>query len=96
MKKVKAEVLSPVELEKRNLNSSIKQMERSVDLGIIPLNPTRHFKVIEGISTISSLEKQQKCDKIKKEYCLSQNINLLEIPYWEYDSINDILKKQLK
>jgi rubrerythrin len=55
-----------------------------------------HFKVIEGITTIKSLERQQKCDKIKKEYCFEHNINLLEIPYWEYDNVNDILEKQLR
>lgn len=45
MKKVKAVTLCPEELAKRNLNYSIKEMERSVDLGMIPLNPTRHFNI---------------------------------------------------
>jgi rubrerythrin len=55
-----------------------------------------HYKVIEGISNAKSLERQQKCDRIKKEYCETHDINLLEIPYWEYDNVNDILKKHLK
>ena len=34
-------------------------------------------------------------DKIKEEYCLSQGINLLVIPYWEKDNIEQILTNYL-
>lgn len=36
-------------------------------------------------------EKQQRHDKIKNEYCISNNIPLIRIPYWEKDNISDIL-----
>ena len=36
-----------------------------------------------------------KHDNIKNEYCKNNNINLLRIPYWEGNNIDDILIKQL-
>jgi len=33
----------------------------------------------------------QKRDKIKNDYCIDKNIPLLRIPYWEFDSIEEIL-----
>lgn len=38
----------------------------------------------------------QKHDKLKKDYCLSHNINFLEIPYWEYDNIKSIIINYIK
>lgn len=34
-------------------------------------------------------------DKIKTDYCKSKNINLIRIPYWEYDNIDKILEKHV-
>lgn len=34
-------------------------------------------------------------DKIKRNYCEKNNINLLEIPYWEFDNIEIILEAEL-
>lgn len=39
------------------------------------------------------LRKQQKYDEKKTEYANENNINLIRIPYWEYDNIEKILKK---
>lgn len=39
---------------------------------------------------------QKEHDKRKKEYAISHNINLLEIWYYDYDNIENILKKVLK
>lgn len=41
------------------------------------------------IYTIAQCKKQ-----IKRDYC-NNNINLLEIPYWEFSNIEKILKKEL-
>lgn len=35
-------------------------------------------------------------DELKNDYALEHGINLIRIPYWEYDNIESILKKQLK
>ena len=40
---------------------------------------------------------QQKHDMIKKEYCVKNDINLIEIPYWYNtdDKISEFLKSNL-
>ena len=42
------------------------------------------------------LRKTQKRDKIKKQYCLDNGINFLEIPYTEFDNIEEILSNYLE
>lgn len=42
-----------------------------------------------------TLEYTQRHDKIKTNYCLSNNINLIRIPYWDYNNIESILDEQL-
>ena len=42
-----------------------------------------------------ALEKQQEHDRRKDEYCKSNNIDLLRIPYWEFDNIEEILNEKL-
>ena len=38
-----------------------------------------------------NLDRQQKYDKLKNEYCIKNNIPLIRIPYWERDNISEIL-----
>ncbi len=38
----------------------------------------------------------QQNDKIKTQYCKNNNIKLLRIPYWKFDSIKEILENELK
>ena len=38
-----------------------------------------------------NLERRQKYDKIKNEYCIKNNIPLIRIPYWEKENISEIL-----
>ena len=35
-----------------------------------------------------------KRDLIKVEYCKNNNIPLIRIPYWEYDNMEEFLKKE--
>ena len=35
-------------------------------------------------------------DNIKNNYCKNININLLRIPYWEFDNIENIIENKLK
>ena len=37
------------------------------------------------------VDKQQKYDNLKNEYCIKNNIPLIRIPYWEKDNISEIL-----
>lgn len=40
-------------------------------------------------------KKQQEHDRRKREYAKSHNIELLEIWYWDFDNIEEILDKRL-
>lgn len=42
------------------------------------------------------LKKQQIHDKLKDEYAKNNNINLLRIPYWDFDNIEEILDNYLE
>ena len=35
-------------------------------------------------------------DNIKNNYCKKHNIDLLRIPYWDYDNIENILNSYIK
>lgn len=35
-------------------------------------------------------------DQMKRDYCNKNNIKLIEIPYWDFDNIEEILDKELK
>ena len=42
-----------------------------------------------------TFEEGQKKDNIKKEFCKQNSIRLLEIPYWDFDNIEEILSREL-
>jgi len=42
------------------------------------------------------LKDQKFRDKIKSNYAKEKNIKLLRIPYWEFDNIEKMLKKELE
>lgn len=44
-----------------------------------------------GKNKQKTFENQQIRDQIKRDYCLKNNIKLLEIPYWDFDKIEQIL-----
>ena len=35
-------------------------------------------------------------DEIKNKYCKQNNINLLRIPYWEFDNIENIICQEIE
>ena len=43
----------------------------------------------------SKLKNTQNVDNIKSQYCKDNNIKLIIIPYFEFDNIEKILKKEL-
>ncbi len=49
-----------------------------------------------GTNEFSDVEKQQEHDRRKREYAENHNIKLLEIWYWDFDNIEEILAKELK
>ena len=62
----------------------------------------QHFQPTDFTSTMSEKEVLEqfeiikKRDEIKNTYCKEHNINLLRIPYWDFENIENILKSQLK
>lgn len=44
---------------------------------------------------VAALEQTQKRDTIKTDYCNANNIQLIRIPYWDFDSIEIILTNKL-
>lgn len=73
---------------------------KNVLIGLIEYDGQQHFKQINfgGISdeeALINLEYQQQNDNIKNQYCKDNDINLLRIPYWEFDNIEKILEEWL-
>lgn len=67
---------------------------------IIEYDGKQHFEPVDfsgqGISwSKRELKEIKKKDKIKTKYCKDNNINLLRIPYWEFDNIEEILEQTL-
>ena len=62
---------------------------------IIEYDGKQHYESIEYFGGKEMLKLTQQKDKEKNDYCREHNINLLRIPYWEFNNIEAILKKEL-
>lgn len=62
---------------------------------LIEYNGEQHYNPIEFFGGKKSLEKQQEHDRRKREYAKQNNIKLIEIPYWDFENIEEILSKEL-
>ena len=62
---------------------------------LIEFQGKQHYQVIEYMGGITDFKLRQLRDDIKRKYCISNNINLLEIRYDEIDNINNILSSYL-
>lgn len=56
----------------------------------------QHFKPIKHFGGEKRFSNQQEHDRRKRQYCIDNNICLLEIPYEDLDKIEDILDRELK
>lgn len=56
----------------------------------------QHYEQIEYFGGEKKFNIQKERDEIKRNYCKDNNIRLIEIPYWEYDNIEEILKRELE
>lgn len=63
---------------------------------LIEYQGEQHDKAFNYFGGEEKLKKQQEHDKRKREYAKEHNIELLEIWYWDYDNIEDILKRYIK
>lgn len=55
----------------------------------------QHYHVVKHFGDKAKFEKQQEHDKRKRDYAESNNIILIEIPYWEYKNVKEIIKSRL-
>jgi hypothetical protein len=63
---------------------------------LIEYQGEQHERFIRGFhKSKKDFERQQEHDVRKRKYAKEHNIRLLEIWYWDYDNIEDILKKEL-
>lgn len=56
---------------------------------LLEVQGQQHYKEIE---IFDNLKKQKERDNIKREYCLVNNIPLIEIPYWEINNLEKFLQ----
>lgn len=66
--------------------------ERNKLLSLIEFDGRFHF---EKVHETHDLELQKKYDELKNYYCVKNKIQLIRIPYWEMENIDDILKNSL-
>lgn len=65
-------------------------------LALIEYQGDIHFKVTGGWNTEAELQARQSRDEAKRQYCKEHNIKLIEIPYTDYDILNqDYLRKAI-
>ena len=62
---------------------------------LIEFQGKQHEQPIEYFGGEKTFKKQQEHDKRKREYAKQNNINLLEIWYYDFDNITEILNKEL-
>lgn len=72
-------------VNKKVLRFDFAILENNKVIRLIEFDGIQHFKQQEYFT--HSLEETQYNDKIKNEYCKSNNIPLVRIPYWERDNI---------
>lgn len=63
---------------------------------LIEYDGEQHFKWIEGMMTKEQFEILQIHDELKNQYCKSNNIKLIRIPYWDFNDIEEIIMKEFK
>lgn len=63
---------------------------------IIEYNGTQHYYETHFWSGGRRLCAQQERDDAVRKYCKDHKIKLIEIPFWKYNNIEAILKKELK
>lgn len=56
----------------------------------------QHYEPIEYFGGEEMFELRLINDNIKRQFCENNNINLIIIPYWDFDNIEEILNKHLK
>ena len=62
---------------------------------VIEYDGEQHFKIAFGNGE-EELQERKRKDEIKNNYCKQNNINILRIPYWEFENIENIICQEIK
>ena len=64
---------------------------------LIEYHGVQHYRFLHNdfFGGEKALKERQKRDKIKKDYAHKNNFNFLEIPYTDFNNIENILKKRI-
>ena len=63
---------------------------------VIEFDGIQHFEPVEHFGGERNFKITQKRDRDKNEYCKKNNINILRIPYWEFDNIENIICQEIE
>ena len=58
---------------------------------LIEFDGMQHFNKVGYWGGDTKLKLTQKHDEIKNEYCSENGLNLIRIPYWDFDEIDAII-----
>lgn len=62
---------------------------------LIEFQGIQHYEPISAFGGEEQFKIQQEHDSRKRAYAKQNNIKLIEIPYWDFDNIEEILEKEL-
>lgn len=62
---------------------------------LIEYDGKQHYESIDFYGGNKNYQIQKIRDQIKTDYCKNNNINLIRIPYWDFDNIENILEEKL-
>lgn len=62
-------------------------------VALIEYDGIQHYNAVERWGGEENLKMIQENDRIKTEYCKTNNIPLLRVPYWDFDDIENIVRK---
>lgn len=65
-------------------------------IGLIEYQGKQHYKIVEHFNGEQGFKERKYNDKIKKDFCKNNDIPLLEIPFWSYDDIENIIEDFMK
>ena len=63
---------------------------------LIEYNGEQHYIPRKKFGDEKTFTKRKKYDKIKENYAIENKINLLIIPYWDFDKVEEILNENIK
>jgi len=62
---------------------------------VIEYDGEQHYKPVKIFHNNTSFKSVKESDRLKNLYCKTNNINLLRIPFWEFNSLNKIIDTTL-